>query len=168
MRRTCFFTVWKLVSRPPSQRSVMYIAPQRSASACTMPASCALGADEEDVLAAQDDVARELLRELELPQRLLEIDDVDPVALGEDEAAHLGIPAAGLVSEVDAGREELLERWAVVMRVCHVDLRLVLSSAVRHRRDRPVVPAPDRDSERVRDSRLRRGRSRRRACLRSA
>ena len=72
-----------------------------------------LGADEEDVLAAQDDVARELLRELDLPKRLLQIDDVDAVALGENEAAHLGIPTAGLVPEVDAGREECLERRSV-------------------------------------------------------
>jgi hypothetical protein len=34
-RRICFLTVWKFVSRPPSQRSVTYIAPHRSASACT-------------------------------------------------------------------------------------------------------------------------------------
>ena len=122
MRRTCFFTVWKLVSRPPSQRSVMNSAPQRSASALHDAGELRLGADEEDVLAAQDDVARELLRELDLPERLLEIDDVDAVPLGEDEAAHLGIPAAGLVPEVDAGCEESLERRRVGRRllVCHV------------------------------------------------
>jgi len=34
---------------------------------------------------------------------------VNPVALGEDEPAHLGIPSASLVSEVDTGLEELLE-----------------------------------------------------------
>ena len=114
MRRSCFLTVWKLVRRPPSQRSVMYIAPQRSASCFTMPATCGLGADEEHALAAQDDVAHELLRDLELPEGLLEIDDVDPVALREDEAAHLGIPTARLVSEVDAGGEQCFERRLVV------------------------------------------------------
>ena len=91
----------------------MNSAPARSASALDDAGELRLGADEEDVLAAQDDVARELLRELELTQRLLEIDDVDPVALGEDEAAHLGIPATGLVPEVDAGGEECLERRRV-------------------------------------------------------
>jgi hypothetical protein len=35
---------------------------------------------------------------------------VDPVALREDEAAHLGVPTAGLVSEVDTGLEEFFER----------------------------------------------------------
>ena len=118
-------TVWKLVSRPPSQRSVMYSAPPRSASACTIAGELALGADEEHVLAAQDDVARQLLRELELPQRLLQVDDVDPVALREDEAAHLGIPAAGLVSEVDTGGEELLERGLRHRAWCVTSLDLV-------------------------------------------
>ena len=96
----------------------------------------ALGADEEDVLAAQDDFAHELLRELELPQRLLQVDDVDPVALGENEAAHLGIPAAGLVSEVDTGLEELLRDWAALL---WSNLDWVLSSAL-------VIVAVDRRS----------------------
>ena len=99
----------------------MYSAPARSASALHDARELRLGADEEDVLAAQDDVARELLRELDLPQRLLQIDDVDPVALGEDEPAHLGIPAAGLVPEVDAGREECLERRRASLLICHAD-----------------------------------------------
>ena len=68
-----------------------------------------LGADEEDVLAAHDDFAHELLRELDLAQGLLQVDDVDPVALRENEAAHLGIPTAGLVAEMDTGFEEFLD-----------------------------------------------------------
>jgi hypothetical protein len=32
---------------------------------------------------------------------------VDPVALGKDERAHLGIPTARLVAEVDSGLEQL-------------------------------------------------------------
>src|SRR5205814_2950736 len=43
-------------------------------------------------------------------QRLLKVDDVDPVPLHEDEALHLRVPAAGLMSEVDSGLEELLHR----------------------------------------------------------
>ena len=35
-------------------------------------------------------------------QRLVQIDDVDPGPLGEDVALHLGVPALGLVPEVDA------------------------------------------------------------------
>jgi hypothetical protein len=91
MRRSCFFTVWKVVRWPPSQRHL------------------GLGADEEHAVAAEDDVAHELLRDLELPQGLLEIDDVDPVALREDEAAHLGIPTARLVSEMDTSGEKSFE-----------------------------------------------------------
>src|SRR4029078_3326356 len=64
-----------------------------------------LGADEQNVVAAQDDSARELLRELQLTQRLLQVDDVNPVPLREDETTHLRVPAAGLVSEVDTGFE---------------------------------------------------------------
>src|SRR5205807_10484284 len=40
---------------------------------------------------------------------LEEIDDVDAVALTEDEAAHLWIPAARLVAEVNAGLQQLLD-----------------------------------------------------------
>jgi hypothetical protein len=90
----------------------------------------ALGADEEHVLAAQNDFAYELLRQLELTERLLEVDDVDPVALGENEAAHLGIPSASLVSEVDTGLEELLETWL------HLRFRTSLGLVVRFRQRR--------------------------------
>ena len=61
-----------------------------------------------------DDVAHELLCQFELTQGLLEVDDVDPVALREDEAAHLGIPAARLVSEMDAGGQQFFEGGLVV------------------------------------------------------
>ena len=44
----------------------------------------------------------------QLAQGLLEIDDVDTGALGEDEAAHLGVPAARLMAEMDPGFEEIL------------------------------------------------------------
>jgi hypothetical protein len=44
---------------------------------------------------------------LDLPQRLLEVDDVMP-ALG-DEPAHLRVPATGLMPEVDACLEEVLD-----------------------------------------------------------
>ena len=55
--------------------------------------------------------ARELLRELQLTQCLLQIDDVNAVALREDETTHLRVPAAGLVAEVDTGCEQLIEIW---------------------------------------------------------
>ena len=40
-------------------------------------------------------------------ERLLQVDDVDAAPLREDEAAHLGVPAAGLVAEVNSGLQKL-------------------------------------------------------------
>ena len=51
--------------------------------------------------------------EVRLPEqleRLLEVDDVDAAALREDEAAHLGIPAARLVAEVHSGFQQVFHR----------------------------------------------------------
>jgi hypothetical protein len=73
------------------------------------PGELALGADEKNVIAAQDHFAHQLLRELELPKSLLQIDDVDAIAFGEDEAPHLGIPATRLVSKVDTRLQQLIE-----------------------------------------------------------
>ena len=75
------------------------------------------GTHEENVVATHDDVAGQLLSDFDLPQGLLQIDDVNPVAFGENEPAHLGIPPSRLVSEMHAGREELLHRG---LHVCHV------------------------------------------------
>src|SRR5256712_6046697 len=68
-----------------------------------------LGADEQDALTLQHHAPHELRRGLELTQRLLEIDDVDAAALGEDEAAHLRVPPSGLVPEVDPRLEQVLQ-----------------------------------------------------------
>ena len=67
-----------------------------------------LGPDEEHAVAAGDGVAGGLEGEVQPLHGLGEVDDVDPVALREDERAHLGIPAAGLVAEMDAGLQQLL------------------------------------------------------------
>ena len=67
-----------------------------------------LRADEEHGAAALGDRAREVVRLLEQPLGLLQVDDVDAAALGEDEALHLRVPAAGLVAEVDAGLQQFL------------------------------------------------------------
>ena len=69
-----------------------------------------LRADEEDAAAAARDVAGEVVGLLEQLGGLLEIDDVDPAPLGEDEPLHLRVPAAGLVTEVDSCFEELAHR----------------------------------------------------------
>ena len=41
-----------------------------------------------------------------LDDGLLEVEDVDAVALTEDERLHLGVPATGLVAEMAAGLEQ--------------------------------------------------------------
>ncbi len=69
-----------------------------------------LGPDEQDLLAAGDRLADGLEGDVEPLDGLGEVDDVDPVALREDERAHLGVPAAGLVAEVDSGFEQLPHR----------------------------------------------------------
>src|SRR5581483_5406535 len=65
-----------------------------------------LRADEEDRLAAGGERTDEVHRLLQQGDGLLEVDDVDAVALGVDERLHPRVPAVGLVSEVDAGLEE--------------------------------------------------------------
>src|SRR5216117_1015366 len=61
-----------------------------------------LRADEEGPLTLQYHPSDQLLRSLDLAERLLQINDVDPRALGKDEPPHLRVPAACLVAEMDA------------------------------------------------------------------
>ena len=67
-----------------------------------------LGADEQHDFA----VARHLpdggVDLAQAQHRLLQIDDVDAVALLEDVGLHLGVPPAGLMAEVDARLQEIL------------------------------------------------------------
>ena len=67
-----------------------------------------LGADEQHRAALGGQVAGEEIRLAELLERLLQVDDVDAVALPEDVLGHLRVPALGLVAEVDAGLQQLL------------------------------------------------------------
>jgi hypothetical protein len=48
-------------------------------------------------------LAHELHRVVEERLRLLEVDDVDLVAMAVDVRGHLGVPEAGLVAEMDTG-----------------------------------------------------------------
>ena len=66
-----------------------------------------LGAHEHHGAALGDGLLDEGVRAVDVGQRLLQVDDVDAVALGHDEALHLRVPATGLVSEVDAALEKL-------------------------------------------------------------
>ena len=66
-----------------------------------------LGADEHHGAALGDGLLDEGVGAVDVGQRLLQVDDVDAVALGHDEALHLRVPATGLVPEVDAALEKL-------------------------------------------------------------
>ena len=73
--------------------------------------SLLLGADEQDLAALCSGVADEVVSLIELLHGLLQVNDVDTIALGEDVLSHLGVPAAGLVAEVDTGLEKLFHRY---------------------------------------------------------
>ena len=68
-----------------------------------------LGAHEQNGAAAARDLGRELACIVQKLLGLEEIDDVDAVALTEDEAAHLGVPTSRLVAEMNAGLQQLLD-----------------------------------------------------------
>src|SRR5207244_7503390 len=70
-----------------------------------------LRADEQHRAAALGEVPCEGIRLFQQLQGLLEVDDVDAAPLGEDEAAHLGIPASRLVAEMNAGLHKLAHRY---------------------------------------------------------
>jgi hypothetical protein len=69
-------------------------------------AGSALGADEQDGLAAADAGGDEAGRVYERAGGHLDVDDVDPVLLAVDVRTHTGVPAAGLMTEMDAGFEQ--------------------------------------------------------------
>ena len=70
-----------------------------------------LGADEEDGLAVLSELTNERVSLFELLDGLLQVDDVDAVALAVNVLGHLGVPAAGLVTEVDTGFQQLLHGY---------------------------------------------------------
>jgi hypothetical protein len=80
-----------------------------------------LGADEQQALALRRHVGDVLRGLAEQAHRALQVDDVDPVALAEDETLHLRVPAPGLVAEVDAGLQQVLH--------AHVDGHVPLLTA---------------------------------------
>src|SRR5699024_755033 len=62
---------------------------------------------EQDRSAVGHGLLDELVGTVDVGQRLLQIDNVDTVALGEDVALHLRVPAPGLMPEMHAGVEQL-------------------------------------------------------------
>src|SRR6478736_4099079 len=67
----------------------------------------ALGADEEDVIAVGDEILDEGAGLFEGRVRLLEVNDADALTVVEDVGLGARIPTLGLVTEVDAGIEEV-------------------------------------------------------------
>ena len=76
-----------------------------------------LGAHEQQGLAALRQGADEVIGLLQLADGLLQVHDIDAVALRVDIGSHLGVPTAGLVTEVDARLQQGLHGYDA--RICH-------------------------------------------------
>ena len=86
-----------------------------------------LGAHEQQALAVLRQLTDEVVSLLQLLHGLLQVDDIDPIALSEDVGSHLGVPPTGLVAEVYAGLQQLFHRYD-----CHLqNTSLVLKSPLR-------------------------------------
>ncbi len=72
-----------------------------------------LGPDEEHLAVGLGHAPDEVQRLVQERQRLVEVYDVHPGALGEDVALHLGVPTLGLVPEVDPGLEQLSDPYTL-------------------------------------------------------
>ena len=72
--------------------------------------SLLLGANEQDVAALSCNFLHIVVSLVQLLHGLLQVNDIDTIALGEDVLSHLGVPAAGLVTEVHTCLEKLLHR----------------------------------------------------------
>jgi hypothetical protein len=69
-----------------------------------------LGGHEQHVAATPHRAPDRVPGLLDALERLLQVDDVDAVALHEDEALHLRVPASRLMPEVHASFEQVLHR----------------------------------------------------------
>ena len=71
--------------------------------------SLLLGADEEDLAALGSGLLQKGVGLVGAEHGLLEVEDVDAVALTEDVGLHLGVPATGLVAIVAASVKQGLD-----------------------------------------------------------
>ncbi|MPM95631.1 hypothetical protein SDC9_142786 [bioreactor metagenome] len=76
-----------------------------------------LGAHEQQALAVGGEIADEIVRLLQLADGLLQVHNINAVALGIDIGSHLGVPPAGLMAEVDACLQQGLHGYDA--RICH-------------------------------------------------
>ena len=100
--------VAKLVSVPPSQRSVTKNWPLSLAVSLIACLRLLLGADKQHFVAFAHRGREEIAGRFQLVERLAQVDDMDAVARVEDERLHLGVPPFGLVSEMDTGIQQFL------------------------------------------------------------
>ena len=70
-----------------------------------------LGADKQDGLAVGGQITDKVVGLFQLLHRLLQVNDIDAVALRVDVRGHFGVPASGLVAEVDASFQQLLHGY---------------------------------------------------------
>ena len=70
----------------------------------------ALGSHEHDRSTVRGEIAHECVCIFQTIERLVEIDDVNAVALAVNEPLHFRVPTSGLVSEMDTRVKELLHR----------------------------------------------------------
>lgn len=87
------------------------------------------GADEEDLAAADDGVVNKALGDAHLDEAFAEVDHVEAFALSVDVLGHVGVPAFGLVTEVDAGIEKLLQSDGRQVEVVHFHNMLQFNSS---------------------------------------
>ena len=106
--------VWKLVSSPPSQRWLTYGMPAAEATSRTMSRACFLVPTNSTTPPRWARVPANSRACSSSDGGLEQIDDVDAAALAMDEAAHLGVPAARLVTEVNAGLQQFRDAY-----LCH-------------------------------------------------
>ena len=105
----------------PAVVDIVHVAALRFGSDALL--SLLLGADEQDALAFHGQVAHEIVGFVHLADGLLQVDDVDAIALGEDVRGHFGVPAASLMTEVHARFQELFHG-----NNCHLGFLLVVST----------------------------------------
>ena len=135
--------VLKFVSMPPSQRSVTWNWPQRAASSTTICLACFFVPTNSTCPPPRTTFWIAALRLLDALERLLQVDDVDAVALHEDELLHLRVPAPRLMPEVDTRFEQVLHRdigHVILLRGCASAPRVRMRAA-RGSRDPGGTPA---------------------------
>jgi len=86
--------------------------------------SLTLGADKQNLAALGNGVDDLVIRDAEKLHGLLQVDNMDAVAGAKNERTHLRVPAAGLVTEMNAGLQHLFHR-----NVSHVSILQGLRSS---------------------------------------